>query len=428
MILIDWMMPELSGWETARRVRELVHENASIVLMASAHGLAELSARTQSNPNVVDALLLKPVTTSALIDSVTALQAPRNRVAVTDRPASARRLSGLKILVVDDYALSLETVSELLSIEGAQVALAENGREAIEKVMGARIPFDVVLMDVQMPDMNGYETTRRLRELPQMADAAILAVTANAMDADKAACLAAGMDGYVPKPIDLEEVVGAILGQTRHTRTARFNPVVIHAAPLTIEIEAALQRIGNNRPLFATIAGRFIETSGSLIDELHAFLKAGALSEAAKTLHRLKGTAGTVGNVPLAQMASRLETALNRTGRLPDPDNDLAGLESLLAAGNGELERFLASFDAAPEAVESTRKPDRAATREQTRNLIALLGERNLSALDVYQKLGPALKASLPGRLHAALATAMEGFDFAAAASVLHSAEPNLWP
>jgi signal transduction histidine kinase/CheY-like chemotaxis protein len=424
MIFVDWSMPELDGWETACRVRDLLPRGASVILMGSAHGLAELSARTHSDPNVVDAVLLKPVTAPAIIERVMELQARRNRVSPSpDRPAAPTRLRGLNILVVDDVAINVQIAGELLSIEGADVALAESGREALGHVLRSRMPFDVVLMDVQMPDMDGYETTRRLREMPQMAGVAIVAMTANVMEPDRAACLAAGMDDYIPKPIDIEVVVRTILSHTWQTRAARLKSAMADTASLTIDVEAALQRMANNRPLFATIAGRFIETSGELIAELRALLQTGAVSDAAKVFHQLTGFAGTVGNVPLAEMASLLETELKRTSHLPDPSNDLARLESLLAAGNAELERFLAGLEAAPATLESACKLDRTANRDEMRSLTSLLGQRNLSALDVYQKLAPALKATLPAESHPVLVAAMDRLDFAAAAAVLDAAQ-----
>lgn len=386
MIFIDWTMPELDGWETALRIRELTSADAAIVLMGSAYGLAELSARMQSNPQVVDAVLLKPVTAAAVGGIAAELQARRNRVSLPpDRKAGPGRLSGRKILVVDDFAINLQIAAELLSIEGAQVGIADGGAEAIRRVSRAQTPFDIVLMDVQMPDMDGYETTRRLRELPQMSGVAIVAMTANAMEADKAACIAAGMDDYISKPIDIEVVVGTIL---RHAPAAQVNPPAGNSMPLTLEVGAALQRLGDNRPLFATIARRFIEESGALIEQLRAFLQIGALLDAAGVFHKLKGIAGTVGNVPLAEMASRLEAELNRTSRLSDPQSDLARLESLLAKGNTELERILAGFETAPALLESARP----ATAE----------------------LVNGSEATLPAERHAVVAAAMDGLEVAA--------------
>jgi CheY-like chemotaxis protein len=408
VIFIDWMMPHIDGWETAVRIRELAPAGTAILLMASAHGLAECSARTQAEPNVVDAVVLKPVTASAIVETVNEVRAPRGRDArAPSRPATPNRLGGLNVLVVDDFAINLQIASELLSLEGARVVVAESGADAIEKVLRSPEAFDVVLMDVQMPDMDGYETTRRLRELPNVS-AKIVAMTANAMEPDEAACLAAGMDAYISKPIDVEVVVRTILSQTWQMRA--------------VDVDSALRRMGSDRSLFATIAGRFVENAGPLVDELRAFLHIGALSDAQRVLHQLKGFAGTVGNVPLAEMASQLETELKRTSRLSDAANDLTRIETLVVAGNAELERFLRDFEAARASLEGAHEPGAAPSREEIVNLSTLLRERNLSALELYRKLAPALKATLPAERNAVLVAAMDGFDFAAAATVLGAA------
>jgi len=411
LIFIDWMMPELDGWQTARRLREVVSADAAIVLMGSAQGLAEVAAQTQADPNVVDAVLLKPLTASAIIEVVMDLQARRMHGSrAADPPLGPGRLGGLTILVVDDLPINVQIARELLTIEGARVEVATSGQEAIDSVRRSPIPFDVVLMDVQMPDMDGYETTRRLRDLPHMAGAAIIAMTANAMESDRAACFAANMDDYLPKPIDVEVVVRTIRKHTSQTR---------------IDFAAALARMGNNKPLFAKIADRFLRTSGTLVEDVRAAVQIGAGTKAAQLLHQLKGSAGTVGNVPLAEMASWLETEVNRTSHLPDLSRDLARLESLLVTGNAELEHLLAGFEAAPVtpvAPDCAPTLDRTANREQATHLNALLKERNLRALDLYAELAPALEATLPAEGHAVLAAAIRDLDFAAAATVLETA------
>jgi PAS domain S-box-containing protein len=330
---------------------------------------------------------------------------PPDRTQASPRP---NRLGGLNVLVVDDFAVNLQIAAELLSIEGARVATARSGRDAIDKVLRSRTAFDVVLMDVQMPEMDGYETTRRLRELPHVT-ATIVAMTANAMEPDEAACLAAGMDGYIPKPIDIEVVVRTLLDLTRRAQA--------------LDVASALRRMENNRSLFASVAGRFIEESERLIAKLRALLQIGALSDAADVLHQLKGFAATVGNAPLAELASTLETELKRTSRLSDAANDLARLDALAAAGNTELKRVLSDSAPPPPARDEVRTPEASTNREQMSALSTLLVERNLGALDVYRELAPALQASLPAERNAVLAAAMDTFDFAAAAHVLDAME-----
>jgi PAS domain S-box-containing protein len=362
-------------------------------------------------------VLVKPLTASALISCVTQMRADRDGVEMPlGRPATPLRLRGLKVLVVDDFAINLQIAGELLSIEGAEVEVADSSQGAIDTVLRSQPPFDVVLMDVQMPEMDGYETTRRLRELPQMSDVAIIGVTANAMEPDKAACLAAGMDDHLPKPMDIDVVVSAILRHSRPAGAPRVNPVAETTTPLNTDVEAALWRLGNNRSLFATIAGRFIETSDSLIDELRAFLRTGALSEATKLLHQLKGFAGTVGNVLPAQLASRLETELKRTGCLSNPHADLARLESLLAAGNAVLAAVIADFEAAPRAPEAARELDPTAIETLLVEIDVLLRGANMRAVGVCADLQRGLSAA-DAELLAPLVQAIGRLDFAQARS-----------
>jgi two-component system sensor histidine kinase/response regulator len=299
----------------------------------------------------------------------------------------------VKILVVDDFAINLQIAGELLSLEGAEVEVADCAQQAIDKVLRSQPPFDVVLMDVQMPETDGYETTRRLRKLPGMAGMIIIAMTANAMETDKAACLAAGMDDHIPKPIDINVVVDTILTHCRPSRAVGIDPISENAgnAPTrTIEVEAALGRLGNNRQLFATIASRFIEKSDSIIDELRAFVQNGAIPDATKLLHQLKGFAGTVGNVVLGALASRLETELKVAGCLSDPGGDLARLAALVEAGNTALTAIIASFGAAAATPEIAPELDSTTIETMLGEIDGLLAAANMRAVSVCAELGGA--------------------------------------
>jgi two-component system sensor histidine kinase/response regulator len=416
LIFIDWMMPELDGWQTSRRVRELLPaDDVRIVVMTSAHDLPELSARMESDPDVVDALLVKPITASSLLNSLLETRRQRGRLDASQAPLnSQRRLSAVKILVVDDFAINLQIAGELLSLEGAEVEVADCAQQAIDKVLRSQPPFDVVLMDVQMPETDGYETTRRLRELPGMDGMIIIAMTANAMATDKAICLAAGMDDHIPKPIDINVVVDTILTYCRPSRAVGIDPIPENAgnAPTrTIEVEAALGRLGNNRQLFATIASRFIEKSDSVIDELRSFLQNGAILDATKLLHQLKGFAGTVGNVVLGALASRLETELKAAGCLSDPGGDLARLTALVEAGNTALTEIIASFGAAAATCEIAAELDSTMIKTMLGEIDGLLAAANMRAVSVCAELARSMDAAGAQRL-TPLVQAIDRLDF----------------
>jgi hypothetical protein len=139
----------------------------------------------------------------------------------TAPPAPGQRLQGLRILVVDDVDFNREVAQLIFCGEGAQVVLANNGRQAIDLLQSTAAPFDIVLMDVQMPVMDGLEATRIIRSTPALAGLPVLALSAGAFKAQEEAARAAGMEGFLSKPFDVDAAIGLII---EHTRTRRSRP------------------------------------------------------------------------------------------------------------------------------------------------------------------------------------------------------------
>jgi CheY-like chemotaxis protein len=271
-------------------------------------------------------------------------------------------LAGLRLLVVDDNAINQQVAQELLSNEGAHVEIADGGDAAVRQTLSAAPPFDAVLMDVQMPGMDGYQATRALRRYDGMQTLPIIAMTANAMETDKAACAAAGMDDHVAKPIDLDAAIATILKHCAHlTNDAAQTVMSTTAEPsrqkVDVDFDAALRRMDDRKALFATVARRFLTESVTITTELRHRLDGGAQAEAAMLLHTLKGLAGTMGMTSLAELAMQLEVEFKVIGRLTDQATDMAALETALASGNEALAALLAGSDFAspsPTAEEST--------------------------------------------------------------------------
>ena len=216
VVLMDWRMPDLDGLSAAQLIRQLQGDlPPPMVIMITAYGREVLAdARDHSAPPFVD-FLTKPVTPKQLADSVLhALHGEQGAPAnPPPRPVErTQRLRGVRLLVVEDNALNRQVAAELLSSEGARVALADGGLAGVQQVLEASVPFDAVLMDMQMPDIDGLEATRRIRADGRFAGLPILAMTANASLADREACLAAGMNDHVAKPIDKERLVLCLLG------------------------------------------------------------------------------------------------------------------------------------------------------------------------------------------------------------------------
>jgi len=217
-IFMDWQMPDMDGWQTSQRIRELTAGGvAPIVVMVTAHGREMLSQRSAQEQALINGFLVKPVTAAmlrdAVLDAKTALNAALGGTnpQAPKAPVKPKRLQGLRLLVVEDNKINQMVAKGLLSAEGAEVMVADDGQLGVDAVLRTVPAFDVVLMDLQMPVLDGFEATRAIRQQLGMADLPIIAMTANAMASDRAACLAAGMNDHVGKPFELDHLVGVLL-------------------------------------------------------------------------------------------------------------------------------------------------------------------------------------------------------------------------
>ncbi|WP_244249195.1 response regulator, partial [Vibrio fluvialis] len=215
LLFIDWKLPGMDGLSLTQTVRsQLTLKKTPQVVMATAFGRELLDEHLEETQSLLDALLVKPVTPdmvkNTLLDVVNNRNKPRDEQ--LGYKAQSQALLGLKLLLVEDNSTNRLVATELLSQQGATVVEAESGTEALAAL--TQQEFSLVLMDVQMPGMDGYETTRRIRQIPHFADLPILAMTANAMPEDKVACLNAGMDDHIAKPFHIGEVAEKILQYT----------------------------------------------------------------------------------------------------------------------------------------------------------------------------------------------------------------------
>ena len=227
VILMDWHLPGWDGWATTQRIRHLDSPQAqAVVVMVSALGREAYESKAASESALVDGYLTQPITAGMLLEAVlqahNAPEAASAHVPATlpvttpPLPPLPQRLAGLRLLVVEDNPINQQIARELLKRQGATVEVAGGGLAGIEQALDADPPFDAVLMDVQMPDLDGLEATRRIRAHRRLHNMPIIAMTANVLESDKAHCVAAGMVDHVGKPIDLEQLVAVLL---RHTGT-----------------------------------------------------------------------------------------------------------------------------------------------------------------------------------------------------------------
>ncbi len=314
LVLIDWKMPDMDGWETARQIRRLATpEQTPLVIMLSAHGHEPLASKPPGEEALIDAYLVKPVTASMIHDAVLEAAASRaGPVAPRQLHQASACLAGLHLLVVEDNPLNQQIAQELLTEHGARVDLVGGGIEGVSHALDADPPYDAILMDMQMPDMDGLEATRIILADLRMARVPIIAMTANAMEVDREACRAAGMVDHISKPVDLERLLAIIL---RHT--GRATP---HEAPATTAIEAdllidrvnAIRRLGGNHDLYQQIIEQFGAEARAHMARIEREAEQENWTVVLRELHTLRGLAGTLGASVLATTIVGAEAALKR--------------------------------------------------------------------------------------------------------------------
>jgi len=321
LLLIDDAMPGLDGLETTRRIRRSFEnqQGAPAVIMVSAR--QKLEANQMEGNGAYDAHLVKPITAGMLADAISkATSASSNCSTRQSELQGTQRLLGLNLLVVEDNLLNQQVTRELLQRSGARVTIASNGVEGKMRALAASIPFDAILMDMQMPGMDGLEATRRIRQHTRMHSVPIIALTANAMSTDHEACIAVGMVDHISKPIELEQLLATI---ERHITVCQLkadtSPIkhLTSSATAVIETAQAIAGLGGGRDLYITLLEIFRTDSLIQLKDIKKALLKGESKATDLPLHSLKGMAGTMGAVTLQKLIANIETELKLASNTP---------------------------------------------------------------------------------------------------------------
>jgi CheY-like chemotaxis protein/HPt (histidine-containing phosphotransfer) domain-containing protein len=290
--VVDLWTVEAADWMACTRLRQ-TFPSIRVLGLVNLRQLETVRA-SASAPAGFHGFLVKPFTVSMLAESA-------QELAVETVPAEAkalpRRLEGARLLLAEDNPFNQQVGLELLEREGALVSVACDGAEAVRKLTEAAVPFDAVLMDMRMPGMDGLEATRLIRRTLGMTGLPIIAMTANALPSDKAACFEAGMDDHIAKPIERDKLVETL---SRFVR--RSEP----AAPV-FDGRAALERLGNDPATLDKVLAFWLQGSDALGGDLEAARDTESLI---RYFHSLKGSAATVGGTALSQFAAKIERLL----------------------------------------------------------------------------------------------------------------------
>ncbi|MBS1161399.1 MAG: hypothetical protein H6R15_3818 [Proteobacteria bacterium] len=405
LLIIDWKMPGMDGIETLQHLQPSgALPGGPKIIMCTAFDPDEL--RTTLGELSVDGILGKPVTPSSLFDCI--IETMRADVAghsSAGRQAvpSPVRFNGQRVLLVEDNEVNRELAEEMLTAVGLTVETAANGQQAVEAVR--RKSYDLLLMDCQMPVMDGYQATRQIRAEPCGARLPIVAMTANALAADRQRCLDAGMDDHIPKPIDVSVLYGTLarwLPEGRAQPTTEkaappASPLVGASSPPILDENGALSRLGGNRALLERLLLRFYENQADIVDRLRAAQRAGDFAELRLAAHTLRGLAGNIGAEQLVGEVRQLELALKENAAQPGSEIEQA-IQAVAAALQPVLE--LAGQTARrPPAVGRPPLPDGAHRQHALRQLQSHLEQADAAALCQFAEIDPWLQ-QLAAPLH----------------------------
>jgi signal transduction histidine kinase/CheY-like chemotaxis protein/HPt (histidine-containing phosphotransfer) domain-containing protein len=320
LVVLDWMLPGMNGLDAAARIRQRPETRSIPLVLVSAYAGKEEEARCAELG--VNVFLPKPITASTFFDAIMeALGAAGRAKRRHDVAPLAREYGGVKALLAEDNEANQMVATELLSILGIELDIANNGREAVEMTRANPTGYACVLMDMQMPEMDGLEATRTIRSDPAFRDLPIIAMTANAMKRDLDACLAAGMNDWVTKPID-RAVLAATLRRwlPASARIVAGSPERAEGLPAGavalegLNVAGALARLGIGFEALQRMLIRFADGQSKTVADLRAAVKASDADAAARHAHALAGAAGNLGADTLREAAKVLETAARSGG------------------------------------------------------------------------------------------------------------------
>ncbi len=428
LLIIDWKMPGMNGIDTALKLRSLALDARPGAIMATAYG--DQVPKEEAIRAGFTRILNKPVTTSSLYDALAeSLQLSAPAPAVPDaleRELEKRR--GAHILLVEDSALNREMTCQLLESVGMRTGTAENGRIAVDMIL--KNAYDLILMDVQMPVMDGLQATEEIRRIPERAAVPILAMTANAFEEDRRICLRAGMNDYVSKPVEPEKLYEALVrwlsphpGGTIRPRPRAVPPEDPKISPALAAIDgldaaSGLRSLRGDGSFYMRLLEQFAATHGNDASLMSLQIAAGDRDAVRRTAHALKGVAGNLGATKVRDLASELERGAGENADASRLREKIALLDAELHALAIALRKALPTRS---EARGARGGLDPARTAETLARLEALLTGNDTAANDMFGESGAILAAAL-GDAAGIVERQIENYDYAEALKTLRAA------
>ena len=429
LVLMDWQMPGVNGLEASRLiVRSVNLKHMPKIVMVTAFGREDI--RTQGEEIGIGGYLLKPVTPSMLYDTLMELFGVAEQSSDPSRSAKKESglspdASGIRILLVEDNEVNQQVATELLESAGAIVTIAENGGEAVRILTEGKEspPFDVVLMDLQMPEMDGFTASRHIRAQPRLQGLPIIAMTAHAMVEERQRCLDAGMNDHVSKPINPDALFATLRrwamprqidAESSVSRSLRTVDDTILIEIEGVDVRNGLARVAGNQRLYKDLLMGFAMDQCKVGAEISAAIERGDAKLAERIAHSVRGVAGNLSIANIFSSAGSVERAIRE--RDPALPALLREFRSLLDNQVHAIQQALP--DASTDRVRN-RDFDAREASSAARRLRELLEASDGSATEAFSALSDAVGSVVDKPRLDALGVAINGFDFEAALSKL---------
>jgi two-component system, sensor histidine kinase and response regulator len=445
IVMLDWKMPGIDGLETARRIADLNLQATPKIVMVTAYGREDI-LQGAIEVGAAD-VLIKPVSPAALFESlvhITGSDAGTCQVSTSSSNIDLGLIRGARILLVEDNELNQEVAIELLSDEGFVVELAENGAIALEKAQ--RNPYDIVLMDMQMPVMDGVTATHEIRRIPSLAELPIVAMTANVMQADLERCTQAGMNDYVTKPIEPERLWAALVKWIKPRMEPTPSPIFVDAfadafadAPPPSEIDRAtdetdlpksivgidmargIKQALNKPKLYLSLLRQFVYGQRDACAHIQQAIQNNDWDTAERLAHTLKGTAATIAAVNIPAAAQDMENLIHQHA---EPEQLAARLPALSDLVEQQIAAISAAIPALHTQPGDIAPPEPSATRfaEIVEQLHALLAEDDSQVTDFFEENAGQIKLAFPAHFDT-MAQHVREYSFLDALQTLNEAK-----
>ena len=342
LIIMDWKMKGLSGIDTWHVIREMIQKNnLPKLIMVTAYGTPEVLDAAKSEH--VDEILIKPLSQSKLFDTIVKVCCNElhkeyiEHINMSQESKIFENINGAKILLVEDNEINQQVAKEMLEIEGLVVDVADNGKIAVSKVFNNY--YDLVLMDLQMPIIDGYEATKIIRQNPRYEKLPIIALSADALKGTRDDAINAGMNDYITKPIDTKVLFSMLTTWIEHSKKSNYlaktsnklTAETLKRIITSINVEEGLKRINGNVSLYLKLLNKFKESYSNFDENILVLVETGKMEEAKREIHTVKGVAATLGALELNRLSKELES-------ITKSDNiDNSSLSSLIKSIQSEI-------------------------------------------------------------------------------------------